>query len=186
MIDDEDMGVRVASSGVSVHADEIVRRVHPFSELYGNIAYTIKIFLLGHVEFVGMESKHVRVELISPSMCLSEPLSTLHKVLWRRTFRHPHRERGCTCLTALNKVGMVLGIAPIEYVVDGTCCAGRGPNRDRAHTRVRSPSEARTSSTAVRTSRRRFSSTDTPLRRAWLRFTPTRRSCSTAGAKDSN
>ena len=160
--------------------------MHPFRELYGNIAYPIKIFLLGHVELVGMKSKYIGIELVPASVSLSEPLSTPYKVLRRRTSHRAHRERCGSCLTALDKVGMVLGIATIENIVDGTGCASRGSNCNGAHALVRSPSEARTSSSAAITSCRRSSSMATLLRSAWLRFTPTRRSCSTAGAKDSN
>ncbi len=67
----------------------------------------------------------------------------------RPAIDHGHRIRGCTCRSDLEELLSHLRVTPVEDVPNSSCSVGRGADVHGAHTRVRSPSEARTSSTAT-------------------------------------
>lgn len=185
MVDDEDVRVPVASGGVRVHCDHVVSAMHALREFDGHVPDALKVGLRGHVELVGVERQHIALKLVRPTMSCGVRLSACDELRRSRpTVYHRHRICGCTRRSDLEELLSHLRVTSVEDVPNGSCRVGRGTDVHGAHVRVRSPSEARTSSTAAITSRRRPSSTAAPLRSAWFRFTPTRRSCSTAGARD--
>ena|GEM_PF-1727758 len=176
VIHDDDVRVCVPAGGVGVHDNQVVRRMHPLGELHSNIAHPVEVFLLRHVELVRAEREHIVVGLVLASARPRQPLSTLDELLRSRTTRsHAHRESRSTVHTSPLPL-----FAAVDDVDDARRCRGRRLNADRTHKRIRSPNAARTSVTASSTSRRSCSLVALPARCTWFRFTPTRRSCSTA------
>lgn len=185
VVDDQDVCMPVTSGGIRVHRDHVVGAVHAFREFDGHVPDALKVGLRGHVELVRVERQNVALKLVRSAMSSGVRLGTRYEL--RRcppAVDHGHRIRGSACRSDLEELLSHLRVTPVEDVPHGSCSVGRGADVHGAHVRIRSPSEARTSSTAAITSRRRPPSTAAPLRSAWFRFTPTRRSCSTAGARD--
>ena len=165
VVDDEDVRVRVSSCGVGMHRDQVVRTVHPLDQLHRHVSHPVEVFLLRHIELIGMECKDVGLELVLASVRLSEAFGASDEVLRRRTsVGHLHGEGRRPRLPLLDEPLPTLEVTAIEHVADSPCGARRRPDVHGAHARVRSPSEARTSSTAHSTSRRRSLSMAVPLR----------------------
>lgn len=133
VIGDEDVRVRVPSGGVGVDGDQVVRAVHSLCQFLGHLTHPVEVLLVGDVEFVGMESQHVTVELVLPPVCLSQALSTMDELLRRRPSRRPHHERRGSCLFTLDKVETALRIASVEHIINGASSAGRGADGNGAH-----------------------------------------------------
>lgn len=153
MVDDEDVRVPVTPGGVRVHRDHVVSAVHAFRKFDGHVPDALKVGLRGHVELVGVERQHIALKLVRPTMSSGVRLSACYELRRSRpTIDHRHRIRGCTCRSALEELLSHLRVTPVEDVPNGSCSVGRGPDVHGAHVRVRSPREARTSSTAAITS----------------------------------
>ena len=131
----------VTSGGIRVHRDHVVSAVHAFREFDGHVPDALKVGLRGHVELVRVERQNVALKLVRPTR------DELRR--GRPAIDHGHRICGCTCRSDLEELLSHLRVTPVEDVSHGSCSVGRGADVDGAHTRVRSPSEARTSSTAA-------------------------------------
>lgn len=150
MVDDEDVRVPVASGRVGVHRDHVVSAVHTFREFDGHVPDALKVGVRGHVELVGVERQHIALKLVRPTMSSGVRLGARYELRrGRPAVDHGHRIRGCTRRSDLEELLSHLRVTPVEDVPNGSCSVGRGADVHGAHARVRSPSEARTSSTAT-------------------------------------
>ena len=150
VVDDEDVRVPVPSGGVRVHRDHVVSAVHAFRKFDGHVPDAFKVSLRGHVELVRVKSQHIALKLVHSTMSSGVRLSTRYELRRSRpTIDHRHRVRGRTCRSDLEELLSHLRVTPVEDVPNGSCSVGRGADVHGAHARVRSPSEARTSSTAT-------------------------------------
>lgn len=150
VVDDEDVRVPVASGRVRVHRDHVVSAVHAFREFDGHVPDALKVGVRGHIELVGVEGQHIALKLVRPTMSSGVRLGTRYELRrGRPAVDHGHRIRGCTSRSDLEELLSHLRVTPVEDVPNGSCSVGRGADVHGAHDRVRSPSEARTSSTAT-------------------------------------
>lgn len=153
MVDDQDVRVPMASGRVRVHRDHIVSAVHAFGEFDCHVPDALKVGLRGHVELVGVERQHIALKLVRPTMSSGVRLGTRYELRrGRPAVDHGHRICGRACRSDPEELPAHLRVTPVEDVSHGSCSVGRGADVDGAHVRVRSPSEARTSSTAAITS----------------------------------
>lgn len=140
----------VTSGGIRVHRDHVVSAVHALREFDSHVPDALKVGLRGHVELVRVERQNVALKLVRPTVSSGVRLGTRDELRrGRPAIDHGHRIRGCTCRSDLEELLSHLRVTPVEDVSHGSCSVGRGADVDGAHTRVRSPSEARTSSTAA-------------------------------------
>lgn len=140
----------VTSGGIRVHRDHVVSAVHAFREFDGHVPDALKVGVRGHVELVRVERQNVALKLVRPTVSSGVRLGTRYELRWGRpAIDHGHRIRGCTCRSGLEELLSHLRVTPVEDVPNSSCSVGRGADVHGAHTRVRSPSEARTSSTAT-------------------------------------
>ena len=153
MVDDQDVCMPVTSGGIRVHRDHVVSAVHAFREFDGHVPDAFKVGLRGHVELVRVERQNVALKLVRSAMSSGVRLSTRDELRRSRpAVDHGHRIRGRTCRSDPEELASRLRVTPVEDVPHGSCSIGRGADVHGAHVRVRSPSEARTSSTATITS----------------------------------
>lgn len=153
MVDDQDVRVPMPSGGVRVHRDHVVSAVHAFRKFDCHVPDALKVGLRGHVELVGVERQHIALKLVRSAMSSGVRLSTRDELRRSRpAVDHGHRIRGRTCRSDPEELPAHLRVTPVEDVPHGSCSIGRGADVHGAHVRVRSPSEARTSSTATITS----------------------------------
>lgn len=143
----------VTSGGIRVHRDHVVSAVHAFREFDGHIPDALKVGLRSHVELVRVKRQNVALKLVRSAMSSGVRLSTRDELRGSRpAVDHGHRICGRTCRSGPEELAAHLRVTPVEDVSHGSCSVGRGADVDGAHVRVRSPSEARTSSTATITS----------------------------------
>lgn len=181
VVRDQDVRMPVTAGRVGVHRDQVVSRVHPLGELHGHVPDPFHVRRGGHIELVGMERQHVALQLDLSPVGSGKDLRALHELRGGRpAVSHGHRERNGAGLAVFDELLAAVRCMAVEDVGDRSRRVLGRPHVDGAHVAVRSPSEDRTSSTALWTSRSNASSTAAPRRSAWFRFTPTRRSCSTA------
>lgn len=69
----EDVRVPMPASGIRVHRDEVVRRVHALREHDRDVPDTLHVLRIRHIEFVRVEGEHVRLQLVLATPCLCEP-----------------------------------------------------------------------------------------------------------------
>ncbi len=97
VVDDEDVRVRVTTGGVGVDYHEVVSAVHSFGELHRDIAYTVEVGLIGHVELVRVERQHVVVQGVLAPVGAGEPFSAPSELHGSGApVGHAERERRCT------------------------------------------------------------------------------------------
>ncbi|GAA1017184.1 hypothetical protein GCM10009551_105830 [Nocardiopsis tropica] len=163
----EDVCVGMSSSGVPMHGDEVVGRMHPLDQLDSYVSHPVEVVLIGHVELVGVKRQHVGLELVLPSVSLSEALGASDEVLRLRTsVSHRQREGDGPRLPVGDELLPNERVATVEHIADGSGGVRRGTDVHRTHVLVRSPRAARNSFTAPITARRRSPSTAAPLRSA--------------------
>lgn len=172
--------VRMASGRVNMRRNEVICRVQPLRQLHPQLVNASNIVGAVHVELVRRKVLRVRVQLDLAAVSLRQRLGTGDEILGRP-------DRAAELRGPVRTVREVLGTLRIPTAVEGVSHRVRGRLRRSDVTRAHdsctlSPSRDRTSSTAPRTAPRRRSSTAPPRRRTWFKFTPTRRSCSTAAA----
>lgn len=160
--------------------NEVICRVQPLRQLHPQLVNASNIVGAVHVELVRRKVLRVRVQLDLAAVSLRQRLGTGDEILGRP-------DRAAELRGPVRTVREVLGTLRIPTAVEGVSHRVRGRLRRSDVTRAHdsctlSPSRDRTSSTAPRTAPRRRSSTAPPRRRTWFKFTPTRRSCSTAAA----
>lgn len=167
VIGDEDVRVSMPPSGIPMHGDEVVGRMHPLDQRNSHVPHTVEVVLIGHVELVRMKRQHVGLELVLPSVSLSEALGASDEVLRLRTsVSHRQREGDGPRLPVGDELLPNERVATVEHIADGSGGVRRGTDVHRTHVLVRSPRAARNSFTAPITARRRSPSTAAPLRSA--------------------
>lgn len=153
VVDDQDVCMPVTSGGIRVHRDHVVSAVHAFREFDSHVPDALKVGLRGHVELVRVERQNVALKLVRSAMSSGVRLSTRDELRRSRpAVDHGHRIRGRTCRSDPEELPAHLRVTPVEDVPNGSGSVGRWADVHGAHVRVRSPSEARTSSTATITS----------------------------------
>lgn len=85
MVRNKDVRVPVPTHRVGVYRDEVISRMHPFSEFHCDVAYTVEVGLLGDIELFRTECQSVRLKLILAPMCSCETLCALYELLGCRT-----------------------------------------------------------------------------------------------------
>lgn len=166
----------MTARAIGVRHDKKVSAVHALRELDAELMHTLNMRRIVHVELFRRKVLCVRVHLISPTERSRHLLCSLNDRLRRL---HRAREASSTRRAVLQVLRTTRTYAQ-ERVLDRRSCARRRLNVDGAHRLTSSPSCVRTSTTAASTARRMSSSTAVPARTTWFKFTPTRRSCSTA------
>lgn len=68
MVGDEDVRVAVTTGSIVMHDDHVVGRVHALNEFHRCILDAFHISATCHVELVGVEREHIRIELHGTSM----------------------------------------------------------------------------------------------------------------------
>lgn len=160
VVDDDDVRVRVPAGGVGVHDNQVVSRMHPLGELHSNIAHPVEVFLFRHVELVRAEREDIVVGLVLAPVRSRQLLSTLDELLGSRAATcHAQREGRST--VHASPLPLLRAVDDVDHARRRR---GRRLHRHGAHIAVRSPSDARTSSTTPSTFSRRSSSTADPAR----------------------
>lgn len=163
-----DVGVAVATRRVGMNDHEVVSGVHPFDEIHSHVADAVEVILVRDIELVGREAEHVGLKLDSSPVGGRKCFDPFDEVQRSgvRVACDADRERCSPCFTvALAKQREGLVSVTEERVGDGACSIVGGSDVNRAHVRVLSPSDARTSTTAAATSLR--SATSGPPEPAW-------------------
>lgn len=178
MIHDVDVIVQVPTRTVGMRRNKEVCTVHALGELHAEIMHALDVLRIIHVELLRREVLRVRVHLVATTNC-RDLLCTRDERLGRfHRAREARSARG-----AVLRVLRTSSTRAEQRVRHCCACARRWLYIHCAHRLTSSPNNTRTSARAASTSRRSSSLTAVPARTTWFRFTPTRRTCSTALAR---
>ncbi len=119
VVGDEDVCVRMTSSGVLVNDHHVVGGVHPLDQLDSHVTNPVQVLLLRHVELVGMKGEDVALELVLSPVRFGNALSTLDELgRGRATASHLHREGRSSRLPIALELLLAVPISPVQHVAD--------------------------------------------------------------------